>query len=67
MAQHVQEPQATVSQTGKRRRISARVWRFLLLIATLLIIVLFVLASLGDFPAIMGMMPSFLVKELNYE
>lgn len=57
MAQDVQEPQAIVSQTGKRRKISAKIWRFLLLIAALLIIVIFVLASLGDFPTIMGMTP----------
>ncbi|HCI78641.1 MAG TPA: hypothetical protein DHW02_03005 [Ktedonobacter sp.] len=57
MQQQVQEPQATVSQPGKRRRIPAKTWRFLLLIAAIIIIVIFVLASLGDFPTIMGMTP----------
>lgn len=57
MAQHVQEPQAIVSQTGKRRRIPANTWRLLLCIAALIIIVIFVLASIGDFPTIMGMTP----------
>lgn len=55
MQEQVQEPQTTVSQTGKRRRISAKIWLILVVIAALIIIVIFIFASLGNFPPIMGM------------